>query len=384
MSVNSLLRALSHSLIAFRMPPRLCSSNSASLRAIRRHSAIKQWATPSAPSSSWKRAILIASSAPQWQSSAPWAGASIRRHYAVGGLAHGAFALPADYVPPTQPPSAKKPEFRKSQLLRAYTSLLRSTPLLLIFQHNNLTSVEWMAVRRELRAALDKVPAQGAETAPVDIAANIRMNVTQSRIFGVALKIVEFFDRASVDVARGKKRVYDHDLSEAAFKSMKAVDSAEVPEDSIYGQLKPLLVGPLALLTFPAVSPAHLAAVLSCLAPSSPAFPAPTRRKSPGYYDPVFQNGLSKLLLVGGRIEDRIFDLDGVKWVGGIGGGLDSLRAQLVTMLQSAGMGLTSTLEGAGKALWLTMEGRRGMLEEAGKGSGVEASGDKGSGDEGS
>ncbi len=229
MSVNSLLRALSHSLIAFRMPPRLCSSNSASLRAIRRHSAIKQWATPSAPSSSWKRAILIASSAPQWQSSAPWAGASIRRHYAVGGLAHGAFALPADYVPPTQPPSAKKPEFRKSQLLRAYTSLLRSTPLLLIFQHNNLTSVEWMAVRRELRAALDKVPAQGAETAPVDIAANIRMNVTQSRIFGVALKIVEFFDRASVDVARGKKRVYDHDLSEAAFKSMKAVDSAEVP-----------------------------------------------------------------------------------------------------------------------------------------------------------
>ncbi len=98
----------------------------------------------------------------------------------------------------------------------------------------------------------------------------------------------------------------------------------------------------------------------------------------------MFQNGLSKLLLVGGRIEDRIFDLDGVKWVGGIGGGLDSLRAQLVTMLQSAGMGLTSTLEGAGKALWLTMEGRRGMLEEAEKGSGVEASGDKGSGDEGS
>ena len=59
-------------------------------------------------------------------------------------------------------------------------------------------------------------------------------------------------------------------------------------------------------------------------------------------------------------------------WVGGIDGGLDALRAQLVYLLQSAGMGLTSALEGAGKSLWLTMESRRSVLEEESKPAAVE------------
>ena len=144
----------------------------------------------------------------------------------------------------------------------------------------------------------------------------------------------------------------------------EATKNQEAVEKTVYGQLAPLLVGPIATLTLPAVSPAHLAAALSVLAPSPPAFPPPSRKKSPGYYDVTCQSGLQKLMLVGGRIEGKAFDYDGIKWVGGIEGGLDGLRAQLVHMLQSAGMGLTSVLEGAGKSLWLTMESRRSVLEE--------------------
>lgn len=281
-------------------------------------------------------------------------------------------SLPADYVPPTQPPSARRPEARKSQLLRTYTHMLRTTPLSLIFQHNNLTAVEWAAVRRELNRALNAVLVPQAVEGmpkPVDVTGNIQLQVIRTRMFAVAMKVVEFFDSASV--APGPQgKVYNHDLSRAAFDAMKGatVDGAEVPETSGYAQLSPLLVGPLALLTFPAVSPAHLAAALSVLSPSPPQFPAPKRSKNPGYYDPLVQNALPKLLLVGGRIEDKVFDTDGVKWVGGIEGGLDSLRAQVAYMLQSAGMGLASALEGTGKSLWLTMESRRSVLEEEQKG----------------
>jgi large subunit ribosomal protein L10 len=274
-------------------------------------------------------------------------------------------------VPPNKPPTARPSDTRKSQLLRTYTSLLRSTPLILIFQHNNLTAVEWAAVRRELRIALDKVSTEGTDSA--DVTSKAQLQVIRTRIFDVALKIVEFHDPSkvaptTVSALSGEKVqvVYNHDLSKAAYKSVKAATKgdAPLPESSAYGQISPLLIGPLAILTLPAVSPAHLAAALSVLSPSPPTFPAPSKKKSPGYYEPIAQAGFQKLMLVGGRIEDKVFDLDGVKWVGGIEGGLDALRAQLVYMLQSAGLGLTSALEGASKSLWLTLESRRSVLDE--------------------
>ncbi|KUI52470.1 54S ribosomal protein L11, mitochondrial [Cytospora mali] len=257
---------------------------------------------------------------------------------------------------------------RKAQLLRTYTSLLRSTPLMLIFQHNNITAKEWAALRRELRSALAAVPPPAASPdgkTPVDITPSILLQVVRTHMFSQALKVEEFFDPATIPSSQktGAKAEYTHDLSMAAYKAVKAIDKA-IPEDSMYAQVAPLMIGPLALLTFPAVSPQHLAAALSVLSPSPPAFPAPTRKKSPGYYDLTTQSGLHKLLLVGARIEGKVFDLEGAKWVGGIGGGLDGLRAQLVTMLQGAGMGLTTALEGASKSLWVTMESRRTMLED--------------------
>ncbi|KAJ4300166.1 hypothetical protein N0V88_002835 [Collariella sp. IMI 366227] len=292
------------------------------------------------------------------------------RQYATAAAASkmSSFRLPADYVP-DQAPTARPSDTRKSQLLRTYTSLLRSTPLILIFQHSNLTAVEWAAVRRELKLALGNVEA----TDSADVASKAQLQIIRTRIFDVALKIVEFHDPSkvkptTVSALNGDrvKVVYNHDLSKAAHKAVqKATKSGEpLPEDSAYSQLAPLLVGPMAIFTLPAVSPQHLAAALRILSPTPKTFPAPSKKKSPGYWDPIAQAGFQKLMLVGGRIEDKVFDLDGVKWVGGIENGLEGLRAQLVYMLQSAGLGLTSALDGAGKSLWLTLESRRSILEE--------------------
>ncbi|KAF6814016.1 ribosomal protein [Colletotrichum sojae] len=268
--------------------------------------------------------------------------------------------VPADYVPPTKPPSARPPETRKSQLIRTYTSLLRTTPLVLFFQHSNLTADEWSAVRRELNIALDAATQEGS----LFDGRKIHLQVLRTRMFTVALKLAEFYDPEAAKATAGGKAPLVHDLSMAAYEAMKNI---EVPEDSAYAQISPLLCGPTAALVFPAVSPAHLAAALKILAPSPGKFAAPTRKKSPSYYDPACQSGLQKLLLIGGRIEGDVFDVEGVKWVGGIEGGLDGLRAQLVYLLQSAGLGLTNALEAGSKSVWLTLEGRRTMLEDEGK-----------------
>ncbi|KAI1365534.1 hypothetical protein F5Y08DRAFT_303920 [Xylaria arbuscula] len=329
------------------MPPRLtCSARSSIGRALQRTTA-----------SSTRIPVLVAQGT---------AGVTSRQYATTGSpVPLAGLRLPDDYIPPTQPPSARRPEQRKAQLLRAYTAMLRSTPLILFFQHNNLTAVEWAAVRRELRAALAEVPPPVAGpdgVVPADISSSIELQVLRTRMFSVACKIVDYF-KAEDQVH--KSNAYTHDLSKTAYETIKG---ATVDESSTYGQISPLIIGPVAAVTFPSVSPAHLAAVLKVLAPSPPTFPAPTRRKSPGYHDPIAQSGFHKLILVGGRIENKAFDNDGVKWVGGIEGGLEGLRAQLVYLLQSAGLGLTAALEGHSKGLWLALEGRRTQLEEEANG----------------
>lgn len=248
-------------------------------------------------------------------------------------------------------------------MIRTYTSLLRSTPLILFFQHSNLTAVEWAAIRRELKAVVEAVPQPA--TQPLDVSSRVKLEVVRTNMMNVALKIVEFYSpeaaAASATTPRTSRGPIIHDLSDAAYEATRGL---EVPADSAYAQIQPLMVGPLAALVIPAVSPQHLAAALSVLAPVPGKFPAPKKSKSPGFHDPICQNGLSKLLLVGGRIEGKIFDQAGVNWVGGIEGGLDGLRAQLVHVLQSAGLGLTTALEGGSKSLWLTLEGRKTQLEE--------------------
>lgn len=69
-------------------------------------------------------------------------------------------------------------------------------------------------------------------------------------------------------------------------------------------------------------------------------------------------------MLLGARVEGRVFDNDGVRWVGGLEGGMGGMRARLVGMLSGVGAGITGTLESASRNLYLTMEGRKGMMED--------------------
>lgn len=185
-------------------------------------------------------------------------------------------------------------------------------------------------------------------------ASAVKLQIVQTGIFAAALRVVEFFD--PMTVSEGPKHVLS-----------KAAHEAVVDKKTAHG-LAPLLSGPIVLLTFPTVSPQHLKAALTVLAPSAPDFPAPTRRANPGWHDNAVQTGLQKLMLMGARVEGKVFDVEGARWVGKIGGGLEGLRAQLVHLLQSAGAGVTNTLESAAKNLFFTVEGRRMMLEEEEKG----------------
>lgn len=243
---------------------------------------------------------------------------------------------------------------------------------MLLFQHNNLKSMEWVGIRRELVQALKKVDearvAAGHPSEP--LAEGIKIQIIQTGIFAAALRVVEFYKPDSTtptldpmdpsSPSSASIPVHDagltHTLSRAAHEAVADTRTAHA--------LAPLLSGPLMLLTFPNVSPQHMKAALSILSPSAPKFSAPKKRTNPGWHDPAVQSGLQKLLLLGARVEGKVFDVEGTKWVGGIEGGLEGLRGQLVAMLQGFGGSLTSTLESAGKSLYFTVEGRRTMLED--------------------
>ena len=226
-----------------------------------------------------------------------------------------------------------------------------------------------MSIRRELATALLKVDAIRAKDGQEALAQQIKLQVIQTNIFASALRIVEFFNPGSENAAAAVKpsqtnkdteqeevEHFNHGLSRHAYE---IASNRKLKLD-----LEPLLSGPLAVAVFPSVTPQYLKTVLSILAPSKPNFPAPSRKANPDYYDPLVQGGLLKLMLLGARVEGKIFDTDGTKWVAGIDGGVDGLRAQLVHALQGVGGSLTNTIEGASRSLYFTFEARRMDLEE--------------------
>lgn len=236
-----------------------------------------------------------------------------------------------------------------------------------------------MGIRRELMSALQKVDNARATEGRGDanLAEDIRIQIIQTGIFAAALRVVEYFRPALQPDAEAQHPSHHAAHSSASLPSpddprlthglSRPAHDAVVNKKSAH-PLSPLLSGPLVAVSFPTVSPQHLKAVLSILAPSPPSFPAPSRRANPGYYDLTVQSGLQKLLLLGARVEGKVFDVEGTKWVGGIEGGMDGLRGQLVAILSSVGAGVTNTLESAGRSLYFTVEGRRGMLEDEAKG----------------
>ncbi|RMZ80360.1 hypothetical protein DV738_g2850, partial [Chaetothyriales sp. CBS 135597] len=275
------------------------------------------------------------------------------QHYAT------ATSLPSSSSPsssyhPLQPPSHRDPAYRKSQLLRSYVSLLQTTPLIVVFQHNNLRAQEWVGIRRELDRALRKVDeqlaaAQNPDSAAQPLSQSIKLQVVKPTIFEVGLRLADYYEPdggSSNNNNQSSASSLNHALSEAAYKAVFGLKGTH--------PLAPLLTGATALLTLPAVSPQYLKAALSILAPTpgaSSAFAAPSRKAVPSYYDPPVQDGVKKLMLLGARADGRVLDLDGTRWVAGIDGGIDGLRAQLVSLLQHAGIGLARTLESAGQHL---------------------------------
>lgn len=270
---------------------------------------------------------------------------------------------------PLQPPSHRDPKYRKSQLLRSYVSLLQTTPLLLLFQHNNLKSMEWVGIRRELAAALAKVDAQFIADGRDDLAVggSVKLSIVQTNIFEPALRIAEYYrpgspaslllESSSGSVESEKMDpALTHVLSEGAYRATRPGHTSSHP-------LATLLSGPVAVLGFSAVSPAHLRAALGVLSPDKKAFRAPRKVGAPGLYESSVQEGLRKIMLLGARVDGRVLDLEGVKWVGGIEGGIDGVRAQLVGMLQGFGAGLTAVLGSAGQSVWATVEARRRDME---------------------
>lgn len=270
---------------------------------------------------------------------------------------------------PNQPPSHRDPKYRKSQLIRSYVSLLQTTPLIILFQHNSLKAAEWTGIRRELASTLLKLDQQLLEKG-VDrsslIGEYVKLQVINSSMFEPALRIAEYYrpGDSPLSPVEGLSGIGSEKEDPALTHALSTSAYRAAQEHKNEHPLTPLLTGSLAILTFPSVSPQYIKAAFSILSPKAPHFPAPPRRLNPSLYDPPVQEGLKKLMLLGARIDGQVFDMEGTRWVGSIDGGIDGLRAQLVAMLQGFGAGLTNTLESASRSLWFTMESRRNQLDE--------------------
>jgi large subunit ribosomal protein L10 len=206
----------------------------------------------------------------------------------------------------------------------------------------------------------------------------VKLEVIKTNMFEPALRITEYF-RPSISTTSSSMSPSSTPVDTASIPSEKddpnlthALSRAAYMRTQKYRNkhpLSPLLTGSLAILTLPSVSPQYLRSAFQILAPTpgaTSAFPAPTRRAVPSYHEPSVQDGLKKLLLLGARIDGQVFDMDGVRWVGGIEGGIEGLRAQIVGMLEGFGGNLVQALESGGRNVWWTLEARRKMLEEAG------------------
>ncbi|KAF8437412.1 hypothetical protein BGX38DRAFT_1145167 [Terfezia claveryi] len=246
---------------------------------------------------------------------------------------------------PTQPPSFKSATSTKTLLTRLYLSLLRSSPLTILFQPNSMRATEWMAIRRELAAVLAKVDAGLPEGEKLGRFIGI-MSV-DTGLLGVTMRIA---DRA----APGGK-LWTHGTSPEAAKRGKKLKNSY--------KLAPLLVGPLAVLTFPRLSPPHISAAMDML------FPV---RRGPAKkgFDPAAASGLQKCILLGARVQERpvgtgkALNDEGIRWLSGLKT-VDEMRGEIVSLLQTVGGGeLVRVLESVAISLGRTVEGRRRILEE--------------------
>lgn len=191
-------------------------------------------------------------------------------------------------------------ESRKNFLHQQYVEILRTQPHMLVCQHNNLTPQE----SRTLRAAIK---------AQTDDAA--RLTVVRAGIFSHALRVTTAFDRnpAYWD------RINPHSLRASWLGRRKGVND-----------MAPLLMGPTAIVTLSRplaeFDPAILRAVLA-----------------------IIQQSQNRLVLLGGRLEGKLFDVSNLNEIKALPGIAD-LHAQLVGLLQAPASQLAGTLSTAGGA----------------------------------
>lgn len=206
-----------------------------------------------------------------------------------------------------------------------------------------------MAIRRELAAVLAKVDAGLPEGEK--LGRFIGITTVDTALLGVTMRIA---DRA----APGGK-LWTHGTSpEAAARGKKLKRNYK---------LAPLLVGPLAVLTFPRLSPPHISAAMDMM------FPVKRGPAKKGF-DPAATAGLQKCFLLGARVQERpvgmqrALDDGGIRWLSGLKT-VEEMRGEIVSLLQTVGGGeLVRALESVAISLGRTVEGRRMILEEEARG----------------
>ena len=125
---------------------------------------------------------------------------------------------------------------------------------MVLFQHNNLKSMEWAAIRRELTKALQKVDEKIAAEGRTSqaLAPHIKVQTVQTSIFEVALRIVEYFRPNEAAQASGQKvlaffpgwdpRTWEIRHMLIALKTL--APSPDSPVAATYNSIAPFKLGP--------------------------------------------------------------------------------------------------------------------------------------------
>lgn len=196
---------------------------------------------------------------------------------------------------------------RKAILYQSYNQILDDTPAILLFQPNNLTMSELGKIRRAIAA----IPSTSPEH-------NATLTIVRTGILSA--------------VVNNRKN----------FQSAEALGS--------------LLSGPLALVTCPNFSPAHVGKILQAI------------NKALGQRPPVAVQGAfpvnARLMLLGGLFErDTVVSAQEVAEIAKLPE-LSTLHAQLVGLLESSGSQLVGTLQSAaGGSLVRTLKGLENNLK---------------------
>ncbi|WVQ78555.1 hypothetical protein IAT38_000641 [Cryptococcus sp. DSM 104549] len=236
---------------------------------------------------------------------------------------------PTPASPASRTPSASTPRVfpeRKTFLWNSYSHLIRTSKLILVFEHANMTSSEWARMRRAIAAV------------PLPLK---QFDATSPRSRGKAAAAqVNPIEPATISVMR------------------TGIFAAVLGQKS---PLRPYVAGQRAVLSCASLSPTYLAQLSSVIARTVRQIKRENSEIQPA------------LTLVGGMIEGgKVMDVPELEALGKLPE-LDVLRAQVVGMLEGQARSLVGVLaQAGGGGLVRTLQGLEQDLKE--KAGGAEAS----------